>query len=71
MYSMSRNTELAAIHESLRSLHEKIDKNTERQNNFVTHKESWLKTGALALFISVVHGVMDWKEAILKFFHIG
>lgn len=68
---MGRDTELAAIHESLKSLHEKIDRNAERQNNFVTHKESWIKTGALALFIAAVHGVMDWKEALIKLLHIG
>jgi hypothetical protein len=64
---MSLDTELAAIHNSLRSLHEKTDRIESNQGTFVTQKDSWTRFGILGGLILAGQGIVDFKDFVIKY----
>lgn len=61
---MSRGGELDRIHQSLTRIETKLDKVVDKQNDFVTHAESNIKTGILAGVSLLLSGKISWADLL-------
>lgn len=64
---MGLDTELAAIHNSLLSLHEKTDRIETNQQSFVTQKDSWTRFSILGGLILASQGIVDFKDFVVRY----
>ena len=61
---MSLDGEFNRLHHSIGRIEKKIDALYNKQDKYVTHKESNIKTGALAMLTLACAGKINWMDLL-------